>query len=166
MKTFNVLKTILFVMIVSLAVTTVNAQKKGDMAAGGHLDILTGDGYTNFGIGAKFQYNILDPLRLEGSFTFYPKSDNVSFWDLSANAHWLFSITDKFILYPIGGLGVLGWKTKVGGFSASGSEFALNLGGGAEYLLTDNLSANFELKYKIASDWNSAFISLGVNYKF
>lgn len=174
MKTLNVLKTFVLVMAVSLAATTVHAQKKGDMAVGGHLAIGAGDDITNVGIGAKFQYNVIDPLRLEGSFTYFFKKDYVSMWDFSANAHWLFPITDKFILYPIGGIGILGVKVNIpevsyGGItiggSASESYFALNLGGGAEYLITDNLSANFEFKYKIA-DWDRALFTFGVNYKF
>jgi len=44
----------------------VQAQVTGDMAAGGHLAIGVGDNITNVGIGGKFQYNVTDPIRLEG----------------------------------------------------------------------------------------------------
>jgi outer membrane protein X len=176
MKMFkNVQKAFILAMAMFLVTTAVRAQKQGDMAVGGNLNILTGSGFTNFGIGATFRYNILDPLRVEGGFAFYPKSDHISHWDLSVNAHWLFPMNDKFTLYPIGGLGILGWKTEditysLNGHSStfpglSGSDFALNLGGGAEYSFTDNLSGNFEIKYKIA-DGSAALFTFGVHYKF
>jgi hypothetical protein len=27
-------------------------------------------------------------------------------WDLSANAHWLFSVSDKITVYPLAGLSI------------------------------------------------------------
>jgi opacity protein-like surface antigen len=176
MKMFkNVQKAFILVMAMLLAATTVHAQKQGDMAVGGNLNVITGDGFTNFGIGATFRYNILDPLRAEGGLAFYLGSNNMSYWDLSFNAHWLFPITDKFTLYPIGGFGLFGWKIKerrlsdvINGFPSvpySGTDFALNLGGGAEYSFTDNLSGNFEIKYKIV-DWDKAMFTVGIHYKF
>jgi outer membrane protein X len=176
MKMFkNVQKAFVLAVALFLAATTVRAQKQGDMAAGGNLNILTGNGFTNFGIGATFRYNILDPLRAEGGLAFYLGNNHMSYWDLSFNAHWLFPMNDKFTLYPIGGLGVLGWSREkitytLNGHSetfpaVSGSNFALNLGGGAEYSFTDNLSGNFEIKYKI-TDGSAALFTFGVHYKF
>ncbi|MDR1880173.1 MAG: porin family protein [Tannerellaceae bacterium] len=167
------------VAIVAIAVVTMSvaadAQVKGDMAVGGNLVLGTGDSYTNFGIGAKFQYNILDPLRAEASFTYFLKKDYVSMWDLSVNAHWLFSVADKIKLYPLAGFGILGGSASVpsvnmggisyGGGSSSSTDFAFNLGGGIDYELTDKLVLNGELKYKI-SDGSRFLISAGVAYRF
>ncbi len=170
MKISNAVKRISLILVVALAVLNVNAQQKGDMAVGGDLVIGTGDSYTNVGLSAKFQYNVIDPLRLEGSFTYFFKKDYMSMWDMSANAHYLFNITDQFILYPLAGIGVLGVKVDLGDFwgggSVSDSYFAFNIGGGAQYKFTENWAANFELKYKIADNWDRFLISAGVTYKF
>jgi outer membrane protein X len=169
------------VAIVAIALVTMsvaaNAQEKGDMAAGGNLVIGSGDSFTNIGIGAKFQYNVMDPLRLEGSFTYFLKKDYLSMWDLSVNAHWLFPVADQITVYPLAGLGILGTSASVptidlgewgsfGGGSASSSDIAFNLGGGIDYKLTDKLILNAELKYKICDTWDRLLISAGVAYKF
>jgi outer membrane protein X len=134
------------VAIVAIALVTMSvaggAQEKGDMAAGGNLVLGSGDSFTNYGIGAKFQYNVTDPLRLEGAFTYFLKKDYVTMWDLSVNGHWLF---------PVGN---------------SASYFAFNLGGGLDYKLTDKLTGNVELKYKIADIWDRLLLSAGVAYRF
>jgi outer membrane protein X len=167
--------------IVAIAVLTMSvaaqAQEKGDMAAGANLVLGSGDSFTNMGIGAKFQYNVLDPLRLEGAFTYFFEKDLVSMWDLSVNAHWLFPVADKITVYPLAGLGILGTSVNVpsfdlgewgsyGGGSASDSEFGFNLGGGIDLKLTEKLILNAELKYKIGSTWDRLLVSAGAAYRF
>jgi outer membrane protein X len=167
-----------------LAVASVFAQEKGSMAAGGNLVFGTGDSFTNFGIGGKFQYNVTDPIRLEGSFTYFlPKKQgisgiaetSVSMWDLSVNAHYLVPVADKLKVYPLAGLGIMGTRASADvdlgewgsyGGSASTSEFGFNIGGGVDYELTDKLILNAELKYRIGSDWSRFLISAGLAYKF
>ena len=175
------MKNILFKKMAILAIAAVtmsvavNAQTKGDMAAGGNLVIGMGDEFTNVGIGAKFQYNILDPLRLEGSFTFFlPKSEygvKQSMWDLSVNAHYLFPVADQITVYPLAGLGILGVKAKAdlgdfGTISASDSFFGFNIGGGVDFKLSETIILNAEMKYKIGDVWNRFLISAGVAFKF
>jgi outer membrane protein X len=160
-----------FVFAVAMTVASVFAQEKGDMAVGGGLSLGFGDDYTNVGIGAKFQYNVIKPLRLEGAFTYFFKKDYISQWDFSAYAHYLFPVGDKVTLYPLAGLGVLGTKVDLGdglfgGSSLSHSDFAFAFGGGADFALTDNLSIYADLKYKIADYMNRAILSAGVIYKF
>lgn len=161
---------------------TANAQEKGDMAAGANVVFGSGDGLSNFGIGAKFQYNVTNPLRLEGSFTYFmPKeyglgTTKLNMWDFSANAQWLFAVADKIKVYPLAGLGVLGTKAKVdldmgelgdyGNHSASATEFGLNIGGGADFRIADATLLNIEAKYKIGSNWSRLMLSAGVAFRF
>ena len=145
----------------------VNAQVKGDKAVGGNLVLGSGDSYSNIGIGAKFQYNVTDPVRLEGSFTYFLEKDYVSMWDLSVNGHYLFPVSDQITVYPLAGLGILGSKASFGGFgSASHSEIGLNLGGGCDYHLNDKVILNAELKYKAGDTWNRLLLSAGVAFLF
>jgi outer membrane protein X len=156
---------VMAIALVTMSVA-VNAQEKGDMAAGGNLVLGSGDSFTNYGIGAKFQYNVTNPLRLEGSFTYFLKKDNLTMWDLSANAHWLFPVAGKVTVYPLAGLGILNYGSSYGGYSASSSDIAFNLGGGIDYKLTDKLVLNAELKYKISDQWDRLLLSAGLAYKF
>lgn len=158
------------VAVIAIALVTmsiaVNAQEKGDMAAGGNLVLGSGNSFTNIGIGAKFQYNVTNPLRLEGSFTYFLTKNNHTMWDLNANAHWLFPVADKVMVYPLAGLGILHHGVSILGYSVSSSDIALNLGGGIDYKLTDKLVLNAELKYKISDLWDRLLLSAGLAYKF
>ena len=160
-----ILKTICLVAFAALTTTVANAQQKNDMAVGGNIVIGTGHDVTNLGIGAKFQWTAIDNLRFEPSITYFFKSDYVTMWDFSVNAHYMFEVGDNIYLYPLAGLGLLSTNVDFGyGFSASSTDFAFNFGGGVEYQFTSNLSANFELKFKI-TDFDRALFSFGIAYK-
>lgn len=173
MKTTDLFRRIMFITVVVLAASTANAQEKGDMGVGVNLAYGTKSGYSNLGIGAKFQYNIIGKIRIEPSATYFLKKDYVSMWDINANVHYLFGINEKIRIYPLAGLAVLGvsydwgdlgdWGVKA---SNSSTNFGINLGAGGEYLITEKIALNLELKYQIVSDWNRLIFLLGVAYKF
>ncbi len=173
----SMLRTTVIAIIATLTMSmTANAQQAGDMAVGANAVFGTGNSFSNFGIGAKFQYNVMDPLRLEGSFTYFFKKNFLSMWDASVNAHWLFSISDKITIYPLAGLSMLGTTVSYdldlgpfGGYadSASATEFGFNLGGGIDVPVSDKFIINGELKYKICGGgWSRLLISAGVAYRF
>ena len=148
------------------------AQQQGDKAVGGNLVIGTGDSYTNIGIGAKFLYNVTDPIRLAGEFDFFPKQKEMTWWGFSVYGHYLFSVADQVVLYPSVGLGVVGVsvpKVSIPGFGSYGglsSDFAFSLGGGIDYALTSNLVLNGELRIKLFDGGNRINFAFGVAYKF
>ncbi len=148
-----------------------SGQSKGDMAIGGGLAYGTSDGFSNFGIGAKFQYNFSDKLRVEPSFTYFLKKDYITMWDLSANLHYLFPVSDQFSVYPLAGLAFVGIKATVdmgeyGSASASESELGFNLGGGAQYWISETLALNLDIKYQIVSNMDRPVFGIGCVYKF
>jgi opacity protein-like surface antigen len=105
----------------------------------------SGDSYSNYGIGAKFQYNVTKPIRLEGSFTYFLKKDLISMWDLSVNAHYLFPIADKLTVYPLAGLGLLFAATAAAATDETCYHNALQSGNGvitlsAPRMATENAS--------------------------
>jgi outer membrane protein X len=148
------------------------SQQKGDMAAGGNLLIGTGNGFTNFGLGAKFLYNVTDPIRLTGEFDYFLKKSNLSMWDFSVYGHYLFPVAETITVYPVIGLGIIGstvdfgeYAGYLGNTSASGSDFAFSLGGGADFQLTDKLFATGEIRLKL-NDGSRFYILGGVAYRF
>lgn len=147
----------------SMALVTIltYGQQKGDKAVGGN--ILYGFDENNIGIAGKYQWNITDAFRLEPSASYYPQKSNIKMWDMNVNLHYLFKMNEKFNLYPLGGLTLFGVKPKN---LDSESEFGVNLGGGAEYKLTENISVGAEMKYQILSDWGRAVLSIGMTYRF
>ncbi len=166
------MKRFLMILVAAFCVSTmaVNAQQKGQMAAGVNFDLglAYSGGYSNFGIGAKFQYSFTDNLRVEPAFTYYFKKDYLSMWDFMANVHWVFKLkNEKFTVYPLVGLGVVGTRASVWGYSASTTNFGLNLGGGADYAITKDIAVGAELKYAIVGNANSHLgIQIGAKYLF
>lgn len=177
-------KSIIVALIVMMACTNVFAQKtgsvaknKGKMAIGASLNIGNDSDFTNFGLGVKFQYGIMDQIRLEPSFNYYFKADNISMWDLSVNGHYLIPIkaNKKLTVYPIGGLALVGIKVStdpivtsegiIPGTDFSATNLGINVGCGIEYILNSKISINGEVKYQIVEDYNRPIISGGINYK-
>ncbi len=150
--------------------------EKGDMAAGVNVAYGTKDGFSNFGLGAKFQYNLTDAIRIEPSATYFLKKDNISMWDVNVNLHYLFNVAEKFTLYPLAGVSLVGVKASYDGFeyggyeieggSASDSKFGFNVGAGAQYWLTETFGLNFDFKYQIVSEMDRPVFSLGGVFKF
>lgn len=162
----RIILTLMAAVIAVFTTSSVYAQEKGEKAIGGGLSVATGDDFTNVGIGAKFQWNPVDNIRLEPSFNYFFKKDLISVWDLSANVHYLFPVAEKVTLYPLVGLGIQQWSADTGvGVDITDTHFAFNIGGGVDIDLAENWVGNFEFKYKVA-DANRAVFSLGVTYKF
>ena len=86
-----------------------SAQEKGDMAVGLNLGVApsleSGASVTNFGIGAKFQYNVTNPIRLEAAFDYGFKNKGVDVMTIGVNAHYIFNVANKISVYPLVGLG-------------------------------------------------------------
>ena len=157
-------------LLVCAAVMSLSASAQaGDKALGAQL--LFGSKTNNIGLGVKGQYYFTDQIRGEASFDYFLKNQGVSMWDINANVHYLFDVADKIKVYPVAGLGYTNWSYKyeyAGHTIAEGSDgrIAINLGGGAEYELTKDLSVNAELKYQIISNYNQLLLGVGVAYKF
>ena len=141
--------------------------KEGDMAIGANLVLGgLGDNYTNVGLGAKFQYNVTDPIRLEGSFTYFLEKNYTSMWDLNANVHYLFPVSNEVTVYPLAGLGIHNTSVEILWIKSSSSNVAINFGGGIDFALNKQWVLNGELKYQIVNNWNRLILSAGLSYRF
>lgn len=96
---------------------------------------------------------------------FFPDSpsgvDN-SFWELNANAHYIFLSEANATVYALGGLNYATQEVSGGGVSISSSEVGLNLGGGAEFGIGFG-TIYAELKYAI-SDFDQLDLSAGLRF--
>lgn len=189
------MKKVIIALCMLLSGAMASFAQEGQMAAGinlGVAPVIETGGPTNFGLGAKFQYNITDPIRVEADLEYWFKAKEMSVFDVYANVHYLIPIVDKLKLYPMAGIGyanihmstpkieipdipnipgipglddILGELDDID-TSANASRFLFNIGIGAEYDLTDNLTANFEFYYQYMKDFNRLPIKLGIAYKF
>ncbi|MBQ2787967.1 MAG: porin family protein [Bacteroidaceae bacterium] len=164
-------KLFIFIFIAMCSVAATNAQEKGSMAAGINLGMgmgYDGDLGSTINIGAKFQYSLTDKIRLEPAFNYTLEKNSISMWDLMVNAHYLFPMLDsKVNVFPLAGVGLHNASVDLGPFgSHSESGVAINLGGGAEYKLTENISIGADLKYMIVADFGHIGINIGATYAF
>ena len=180
------MKKLFISLCVALMGLCASAQQKGDMAVGLNLGVApcleSGLSVTNVGIGAKFQYNVTDPIRLEADVDYWLKDKGMDLFDVTVNAHYLFTVAERFKVYPLVGIGF--GRAKIGAdfdidyhslpydnhiegsVSASSTKFLANIGIGAEYPVTDKLSIGAEIKYQYIKDFCRLPISVGATYKF
>lgn len=153
--------------------------QKGQTYLGGQLAYPTD--IESLGIGVKGGYGITDAIRAQATFDYFLKKNNVSWWDLNLDVHYLFPLGNNIKVYPLAGLTYL--RGSVDGFtqtvntpdgnitvgnneSYSDGNLGLNLGGGFQYDLTDKLVLNAEVKFQIIKNTNQGVISAGLAYKF
>jgi len=159
----------LLLLVCAAAMSLSASAQAGDKALGAQL--VFGSETNNIGLGVKGQYYFTDQLRGEASVDYFFKNKGVSMWDINANVHYLIDVADKFKVYPLAGLGYTNWSYKyefpgLPVVEGSDGRLAVNLGGGAEYELTKDLSVNAELKYQIISNYNQLVLGVGVACKF
>jgi len=174
MKNIINLRKTLFLLITILCATYISAQEKGYGAIGANIVGGFGNSYSNLGVGAKIQLNVLHPIRLEGSFTSFIRNKNISMIDGSLNAHWLAFINDAICIYPLVGAGIYHTtvyyrdspNSEAKEHTKSETKVCGNFGGGMDYYLTDVIILNFEAKYKYIPDASRYNVSLGIAYLF
>ncbi|MCH5237833.1 MAG: outer membrane beta-barrel protein [Muribaculaceae bacterium] len=173
--------------------------QKGDMGVGLNLGVAPSleknASLTNFGIGAKFQYNITNPIRLEADLDYWFKAKGMDMFDITANVHYLFNLGSKVKVYPIVGIGyasvgggysfdmddikdILGKYGSnysqyyddddydIDGGSSRLNRFIFNVGIGGEYAINSKLSAGIEIKYQYVKDFQRLPITVGATYHF
>ncbi len=159
----------LFLLLAAVMCFSVANAQKGEMGVGANVNFGFGytGGYSNIGVGLKYQYSFTDHIRVEPAFTYYFKKDYISMWDAMANVHYVFHLAnDKLNLYPLAGLGVMGVKASVLGYSASETKFGFNLGGGVEYKVAKAVAVGAEVKYQIVSGYGHLGVQIGATYLF
>jgi len=149
-----------------MLVSTVTFAEEGDKWVGIHFNGGFRSGYTNFGLGGKFQYEIKPNLRLEGAANYFFKRDGVSMWDVNVNVHYLIHLGDRANVYPIIGPTLMTWKgdNSVVDITDYTTKFGFNGGAGIEYILNDHLKVNFDFKYQYIKDIDRPVISIGASY--
>ena len=153
-------KLFVIICVAVLGIAAAHAEK-GQKGLG--FNVNYGTEIENFGLGAKFQYFFTDHLRGEASFNYFFKKDHVYMWDLNADIHYLFDVSDRFHLYPILGLTLANLDGD--GFD-SVTKFGANIGGGAEFDVAHDFAVNFQVRYSAVSKIDQAVITLGATYRF
>ena len=139
---------------------------QGETAVG--VNLLYGSEIESMGIGAHFQYGILDQLRAEVGFNYFFEHKHTTWWDVNLNAHYLLNLwNEQLYFYPLVGLNYSMTKVKLPGESSDEeNHIGLNVGAGMEYEFTDHFGAFLEYRHTIIRKVDQGVIGLGINYKF
>lgn len=156
--------TLVCAMMLGLGFTQAQVHQ-GETAVGANL--VYGSEIESLGLGARFQYGILDQLRAEVGFNGFFEHNHTSWWDVNFNAHYLVGLwNERLYIYPLAGLNYSMAKVKDNGISDEENHVGLNLGAGIEYELTDHFGVNLEYRHTIIRKVDQGVIGLGINYKF
>ena len=139
---------------------------QGETAVGANL--VYGSEIENLGVGARFQYGIMDQLRAEVGLNYFFEKNHLSWWDVNINAHYLVGLwNDQLYIYPLAGVNYTMVDYK-GDLNDKGEEnhIGLNLGAGIEYELNEHFGVNFEYRHTIIRKVDQGVFGLGINYKF
>jgi len=167
------MKKFLLLMAMATAMLTAGAES-GEWAVGGQ--VVYGTKAETAGIGLHVKNCLTDAFRLGLSSNYYFKHAGVNAFDVNLEGNYLFELGEKVRLYPLAGV-VLGiWhadgvNVSYGGmnFGVDGkteTKFGANLGGGIDFLVSDHLGLNAEVKYQIISHASQVVFGIGASYRF
>lgn len=164
----------IFLMIVMAAAMLMAHAESGEWAVGGQ--VVYGTKAETAGIGLHVKNCLTDAFRAGLSSNYYFKHSGVTAFDVNLEANYLFGVGEKVRVYPLAGV-VLGiWHAdgvdvSYGGmnFGVDGqtdTKFGANLGGGIDYLVSEHLGLNAEVKYQIISHASQVVFGIGASYRF
>ena len=167
------MKKIILILVMATAMLMAHAES-GEWAVGGQ--VVYGTKAETAGIGLHVKNCLTDALRASLSSNYYFKHSGVTAFDVNLEGNYLFGVGEKVRVYPLAGV-VLGiWhadgvNVSYGGmnFGVDGqtnTKFGANLGGGVDYLVSEHLGLNAEVKYQIMSHASQVVFGVGVSYRF
>lgn len=149
-------KFLMSVMVLMAGVTCFAEQ--GDKAIG--VNFYDNPKFEGNGVGGGlfFRYSFSDHFRAKINANYF-KFSSIGALDATVDADWAFTLSDKFVAYPVISVGVLHCES---------TEFQAAFGAGAEYLINEHWSigAQFKAQYITNTDGVGAPISVGVSYTF
>lgn len=170
---FMAMKRILLLMGIVFFGMTAMAQKDSKSIS---LNLAYGTEVKNVGVGLKGAYFITDEVRAELGFNRFLNKSNTNMWDINANLHYVFNLSEKVAFYPILGFTLTNWgaarevtdnvtnKTeKIWSYS---SRLGANFGLGAQYNISDRVFSLLEVKKQVVSDYDQTVVSLGIGMRF
>jgi len=165
-------KILTLVCALTLALAAQAQVQQGETAVGANL--VYGSEIESLGLGARFQYGILDQLRAEVGFNGYFEHNHTTWWEVNLNAHYLLNLyQQRLYFYPIGGLNYTMANHKEsyergGKWYEKGEEnhIGLNVGCGFEYELDPHFGVTLEYRHTIVRKVDQGVFGVGLNYKF
>lgn len=119
------------------------------------------------GINLGAKYGVTPEIDLAAGLSFYFPGRDYNLWMFDIDGHYNFPMGGGLTLYPLAGFNftTAGWDNHSGLEEYNHTEFGVNIGGGAQFQIVDQIGAFAELKY-ILGDYDQGVFGLGVTYTF
>lgn len=138
----------------------------------GQLSIGGGAAYDTFfergGIQVRGMYKINKRLRPSLDIIYFIGGSGFTSTSLSfnPNLHFLIINKEKINVYGLGGLNITRFRLKDSIQKVTNTNSRLNVGGGIDFKLSENLLGIGEIKYDFKDNLNRWIISAGLMYRF
>jgi len=125
---------------------------------------------SDFGLGVKASFDVSEKFKVSPSVSYFFTESvpevSTTMMSFDADAHYFFELKEKLSVYPLAGINV--FYTSVSSsfnsvYSASSTDFGINLGGGLNYKVSDKLTGFSEIKAML-NNGNQIVFSAGVMY--
>lgn len=163
---FKSMKKLVFLVLLAIISLGASAQTKGGESSVGFTIGGGFDHVDNATLGIDYRYCIFDNFRINPGLTYHVKNEGLSSWAIDLNANYVFSLNDWFGFYPLAGLDLSFWKISGDHASANFTRFGANIGLGAEFYATDNLTIGAEFKYLGVKDFDRPMLGFRIGYNF
>jgi len=128
----------------------------------------------SLGVGLRAQYFFQDKLRGVFEYKYFIDRHNLSEWELNADAHWVFGVSNSIFLYPLAGLKYSRWtldleRSKIPGVDAhkeSHDRLGLNLGFGGQISIAQNTYLQIELREELMKNYTQFVPVVGFMVQF
>ena len=141
--------------------------ESGTFAAGVNLNY--GSLTKSFGFGIRGQYTFPKHFRGELTVNYFTKHDYKKAWDINLNAHYMVNLwQNRLYLYPLAGLNytMMNEDAHDGHDKDEKNHMGLNLGIGAQFAITDHISALIEYRHTIERKIDQGVFTIGATYNF
>ncbi len=136
-------KNLLKLTFLALFVFALGTNADAQLRIGGGL-VFNTDLNSKIGFDLRSEIGVGDVIVIVPNFNLYLPKDGVTTWEINGDVHYPFAVTDAVNVFPLAGLNIT--SISLGGFG-SATEVGINLGGGANFAITDSMRIFAEIKY-------------------
>jgi len=142
-------KLLLPLLFLALFTFQANAQEVGDIRLGGGLVFGTST-FADLGLNVRGDYQFTETIKGGVDFTYFFANEFYSLSTVNLNGFYYFD-AEGFNPYALAGINISIYSfPSFFGENASFTDVSLNLGGGADFPISENLAAFGEVKYVVS----------------
>lgn len=165
------MKTKRFIAIISLFSAIIFSSAPIASAKGGETSIGLRTGYTTRVqapiAGLYLQYSFKDHIRVEADIDYAFRHKGFDSYSINGNFQMPYAVaSDRFRVFPIVGLNYTSRNVKHDEASTRKNRFGVNVGAGAEYMVTSSLKLSAQTKYTYVKDFDAGIFTVSIGYVF